>query len=413
MSNAIPPLVLCACLALIFFRAKFGNVAPWIAMAFGAIAVLVLGQISIYDALIAIDWGVMAFLYGMFVLANGIERSGYLQHVGVKVLRHFKNPFHLLLAFILSIGAASALLLNDTIAIIGTLLAIAVAKNSKISAAPLLVGVALAVTIGSIASPIGNPQNYLIASQSTFANPFLSFTAYLLVPTILSLVALAAILWALFPALKNLSPLIKDTRVKDGPYHAARTALFVVVAFALLRIASAFSTLVPQFELYWIAVAGGITYLVLSQRLGDALAVDWETLAFFAGMFVLMDAVWLSGFFQPFLPVSSELSNPAIILSSSVLLSQVVSNVPFVVLYLKALGSASEATLVLLAAGSTLAGCLTIFGAASNIIVLQTAEKKGETLPMREFAYAGIASLATSIFFIMAWVSLLGAITAS
>jgi Na+/H+ antiporter NhaD/arsenite permease-like protein len=73
------------------------------------------------------------------------------------------------------------------------------------------------------------------------------------------------------------------------------------------------------------------------------------------------------------------------------LLSQVLSNVPFVVLYLKALGVAVNVkTLMLLAAGSTLAGCITIFGAASNIIILQSAEKRGETLSIKEFSLIGV-----------------------
>jgi Na+/H+ antiporter NhaD/arsenite permease-like protein len=119
--------------------------------------------------------------------------------------------------------------------------------------------------------------------------------------------------------------------------------------------------------------------------------IDWYTLVFFAAMFVLMASVWQSGFFQMFFGAGSVTSVPAI-LAASVILSQFISNVPFVALFLPMILQAGGTVgqLMALAAGSTLAGNLTILGAASNVIIIQNAEKQGETLTFFEFAKLGV-----------------------
>lgn len=86
-------------------------------------------------------------------------------------------------------GFASALLMNGTLAIIGTPVILHLEKKHGINPKSLLIALAFAITIGSVMSPIGNPQNFLIASQGNINNPFLTFLRYLLIPTIINLFA--------------------------------------------------------------------------------------------------------------------------------------------------------------------------------------------------------------------------------
>lgn len=141
-----------------------------------------------------------------------------------------------------------------------------------------------------------------------------------------------------------------------------------------------------------IALAAAAPVLLLSPRRVEVLTrIDWPTLVFFAAMFVLMESVWQTGSVQQLVPVSGVTSVPAI-LATSVLLSQFISNVPFVALFLPLIVQAggTDPQLMALAAGSTLAGNLTILGAASNVIIVQNAEKQGETLTFSEFARVGV-----------------------
>jgi Na+/H+ antiporter NhaD/arsenite permease-like protein len=136
--------------------------------------------------------------------------------------------------------------------------------------------------------------------------------------------------------------------------------------------------------------------------------IDWRTLIFFVAMFVLMESVWESGFFQSVIAgLNLNITSIVAILLVSTLLSQLISNVPLVALYLPMLMNAGASTkeLMALAAGSTIAGNLFILGAASNVIIIQNAEKKfGETLTFFDFAKIGI--ILTAINLLVYWLFL-------
>lgn len=153
----------------------------------------------------------------------------------------------------------------------------------------------------------------------------------------------------------------------------------------------------PQidFRLTYIALVAALPILALSpKRIEIAKRIDWEVLIFFAAMFIMMESVWLTGFFQSVITgINFDILSIFMILMIGVLLSQLISNVPLVALYLPMLVHAGASTkeLVTLAAGSTIAGNLFILGAASNVIIIQNAEKRsGETLTFLEFAKVGI-----------------------
>jgi Na+/H+ antiporter NhaD/arsenite permease-like protein len=144
-----------------------------------------------------------------------------------------------------------------------------------------------------------------------------------------------------------------------------------------------------------IALAAALPILVGSRLRWRVLRrIDWQTLVFFASMFVLMESVWETGFFQHVLAdLPWDPRAPGMILSVSVVLSQLISNVPLVALYQPLIlhAGAGVPELMALAAGSTIAGNLFILGAASNVIIIQNAEKrKGGTISFLEFARAGI-----------------------
>lgn len=111
-------------------------------------------------------------------------------------------------------------------------------------------------------------------------------------------------------------------------------------------------------------------------------------------MFVPMESVWMTGFFQSTITsLKVNIASIPTILTISAIVSQFISNVPLVALYLPMLAQAGASTkeLIALAAGSTIAGNMTILGAASNVIVIQNAEKKsGDTLSFFEFAKVGV-----------------------
>ena len=169
----------------------------------------------------------------------------------------------------------------------------------------------------------------------------------------------------------------------------------MVVILITLKILSVILQFNIEFRLTYIALASALPILIGSkQRWGIMRKIDWHTLLFFASMFVLMDSVWRSGFFQQILSESKQdVTSTGMILSVSIVLSQLISNVPLVALYQPMLVHAGTTTkgFMALAAGSTIAGNLFILGAASNIIIIQNAERNSRhTITFWDFAKIGI-----------------------
>jgi Na+/H+ antiporter NhaD/arsenite permease-like protein len=301
-----------------------------------------------------------------------------------------------MLVIVFGSGLLAAFLMNDTMAIVCTPLLLALSRRSKIAAAPLLLALAFGVTTGSVLSPIGNPQNLLIALSGGISNPFVTFLEYLAVPTIVNLAIVYFMLKLYYPRyFKNPVQIHEDAPVKDENLAGlCKLSLALLAALILAKIV--FVIILPAFEfrLTYIALISALPVIVGSRRRLEILkGLDWSTLIFFAAMFVLMASVWGSGIFQSALArLHLDLAGQGIVLGISVVLSQFISNVPMVALYLPLLKQAgsSVGALMALAAGSTIAGNLTILGAASNVIIIQSCENRSdETITFWEFLRIG------------------------
>ena len=397
MGTFIPIVVLIIVFLLIAVR-KIGSTSLciWQVVLSGAAAVLVTGAITPADALLSINPDVMLFLFFMFVIGEALAESGYLYHLSYRLFSRAESVRHLVVLILAGGGVLSALLMNDTLAVVGTPLMLYFARRHGISAKLLLLSLAFAITTGSVVSPIGNPQNLLIALSGGIGNPFVTFPLYLAVPTAISLLLAYIFLCRAFPGEFHRDPLVHRKEEIRDPALAALARLSLVLLVLLIAAKVAAAVLVPdiEFRLTWIAVVAAMPVLIGSSRRFELVRrIDWATLVFFAGLFVLMASVWQSGFFQPLIEESSlDLAAVPVIMAMSVVVSQFVSNVPFVALSLPVLAHLGTSTtgMMALAAGSTIAGNMLILGAASNVIVIQGAERGGETLTFGEFARVGV-----------------------
>ncbi|HKK06784.1 MAG TPA: SLC13 family permease [Gammaproteobacteria bacterium] len=394
---SLPGIVLGCVLALIAAR-QIGpvRVAPWQAMLAGAAVVLLGGSIGPGAALRAIDARVMVFLFGTFVIGEALLQSGYLYVLAYRASARLRSPNALLWAIVWAAGLGSCLLMNDSLAIVGTPLVLRLAREHELEPEPMLLALAFAVTTGSIMSPIGNPQNLLIAVHGTLGEPFVTFLRHLALPTLLSLCLTGVgvrLCCRLAPHGRTLVPARVELR---DPQLArlARAAVLLVVALILVKIIMVIARAAWSPPLWAVAAAGAAPVLAFSPARGRLLRrLDWPTLVFFAAMFVLMQSVWQTGELQRLLGISPlPVTSTAGILVAGATVSQLISNVPMVALYLPLLqqAGAHEVSWLALAAGSTLAGNLTLLGAASNIIVVQGAERLGVRLSFRRFARVGI-----------------------
>jgi len=366
----------------------------WQIMLGGALAVLATGQITIMDSLRAINLEVMVFLFGMFVVGEGLVTSGYLGCIAHRLYHRTITVDRLVIVTMLCMGILSALLMNDTVAIIGTPLMVSISKKYHISPKLLLLSLAIAITTGSVLSPIGNPQNLLVAVNSGMSSPFVKFAWHLALPTMINLIIAYAILRIFYKRefrplpLDNGLPVTCDSRFM----HICQCSLGIIIVLVASNVILSLSGAGFFVTIPLIALCAAAPILLFSDKRVEVVrGIDWYTLVFFAAMFVLMESVWQTGVFQSFVDVSVVSSVP-MVLATSVVISQFISNVPFVALFQPMILQAGGSTvqLMALAAGSTIAGNLTILGAASNVIIIQNAEKQGETLTFWEFARVGI-----------------------
>jgi Na+/H+ antiporter NhaD/arsenite permease-like protein len=397
-SLSIPLTALVVVFFLIAIRQIGGvRVQIWQAMLGGALAVILAGELTAAEALASVDMDVMLFLSGMFIVGQALEESGYLAHISYKFFKRARTRDQLVLMIIFGGGIASALLMNDTLAVIGTPVVLLLARKHQMSPTPLLLALAFGITTGSVMSPIGNPQNLLIALASGIPDPFITFLLRLGVPTLLSLVLCFAAVRLSFPDdfhdsdLRHSQEPIRDRQLA----FLARLALQITILLVAVKTLTATLGTAREFRLTYIAIAAALPVVVGSPRRWRILRhVDWQTLVFFAALFILMESVWRTGFFQQLLQRwSADIRSVEGILGFSVLFSQAISNVPLVALSLPLLReiTADPTAYMALAAGSTIAGNLFILGAASNVIVIQNAEKRGTTgISFLGFARVGI-----------------------
>lgn len=400
---------------LIFFLIAVRQWLPagvriWHIMVAGAVGLLLLGEISPTAAVKAIDWNVIAYLFGVFAIAAALYDSGISHAIGDRIAA-LPNPNTALAVMIMATAVCAAVLTNDAAAVIGTPIVFMVARAMRLSPLPLLIALCATVTVGSMPSPVGNPQNILIATRGHFENPVGTFGLWLIVPTLVSLVFV--FYWSRFLVSKAAHPLQLSVNNLPDPADDARTWPAYLGLALLVLLIGADSVLQALGD--GLALPFGIASLIAcspvfvlgNRRVQTFKEVDWPTLAFFVAMFVVTGSLLQSGSLQAILgAMQSRLGELPITAAISFWASQLFSNVPVVDIYLKLLAEAEIPTLMMLAGISTLAGNLFIISAASNVIVVQQAERFGQSpFTFWQFTFAVIPITVVSVVLTYGWIA--------
>ncbi len=367
----------------------------WMAMLIGAILLMTLGAISFSQALSAMNLDILAFLFGAFLIVQLMVQTGLLQYLAVTLIRASRSPSSLLLLVMIFVAGSSAVLVNDAVVLITTPLVISVCTLAKLKKTPYLLAVPLASNLGSALTPIGNPQNILIKIAS--GEDTIYWVTRMALPTTLSLLSAFLILRLIHR--RDIRTAFTCSFPEPKTMITNRAGATAAGIVALATIAALLTSDLLGIPMALVAVAGGAAALLLSaDRRQTIREINWGTLIFFAAMFIVMSTVAASGLLgYIFDPFSSWLftggaASVASIFGLSLLVSQVTSNVPFVSIALPAFQSAgaSASQYLSLAAGSTLAGNMTILGAAANVIVLEAAEGRGSGFSYTEFFKSGM-----------------------
>jgi Na+/H+ antiporter NhaD/arsenite permease-like protein len=362
----------------------------------GAIAIVGAGVMTPDAAAQAVHLPTVLLLFSFMVISAQMRLGGFYSAVTRRVASAPLSERGLLALVIAVVAVLSAIFSNDIVCLaVAPVLADACIKR-RIDPVPYLLALAAASNIGSAATLIGNPQNMLIGEVLKL--PFGSYLILALPPVVISLTVLWAVLvWASERAfVARPGSQARDhmtqgqTAFDDEPdFDRWQTIKGLVVAAGLVVIFLA--TNWPRD----VAALVGAGLLLLSQRFHSSKVmglIDWELLVLFVGLFVVNHALELTGVTaQAIRWIAAQgvaLGEPGPLFASTLLLSNLVSNVPAVMLLLPvAEGAHAGPTLALV---STLAGNLLIVGSIANIIVVDAARRRGIEIDWRRHARVGV-----------------------
>jgi Na+/H+ antiporter NhaD/arsenite permease-like protein len=387
----------------------------------GGLLVIVLGVVDQHDAFAAIDLNVIFLLAGMMVIAGTLARTGLFDWLAVWSLRVAGGrPVPLLLILATVTALLSAVLDNVTTVVLTVPVTISIATRLGVSPKPYLIAQILASNIGGTATLIGDPPNILIGSAAGL--DFVEFLVHLGPVTLVIYGAFAAIAYLIWRRQLEIPSEEREAAV-ESTEQATITDRPLLLWGLLVSGCTLLGFLLHQalgLEAATIALLGA-TALMLVGRIDahEALReVEWRTLFFFVGLFILVEAVvevgiiggiadWLAA-----QTAGSETLATMSLLWFSAAASAVVDNIPYtataipVVQRLVEAGLPQDALWWSLALGACLGGNLTLVGAAANIVVANQAARDGHRIGFFEFLrYGAIVTLVSlAIATVYLWV---------
>ena len=357
----------------------------------GALALVATERVSPAAAWQAVDVPTIALLFGLMVVSAQFRLGGFYTWVTRRLAAVPASPPVLLALLVLVVGGLSAVLANDIVCLAVAPLLVEGCARRGLDPVPFLLALACAANVGSAATLIGNPQNMLIGQRL-----HLSFAGYALDAAVPALVGLAVV-WLVVAASARGSwwrhtPI---PRVDEPEFDRWQTGKGIVVL--LLLIAGFLAAPIPREVLALTAAALLLTSRRMASR--DILGmVDWHLLVLFIGLFVVNFALADSGAVArataALHAAGVDLTRPAVLFPVTAVLSNVVSNVPAVMLLLPQASHPLAGPVLALA--STLAGNLLIVGSIANIIVVDQAARVAVRISWRRHAAVGVpVTLAT------------------
>jgi Na+/H+ antiporter NhaD/arsenite permease-like protein len=356
----------------------------------GAIALIGMEALDLEDAARAIHLPTLILLFAFMVVSAQMRLGGFYDWVTRRLAELPLRPPLLLGALIFAVAALAAVFSNDIVCLAVAPVLIDACARRRLDPLPFLLALACAANIGSAATLIGNPQNMLIGETLR-----LSFSGYVLeaaAPVLAGLlVTWGLIVWRTEGHLAGMpKPLRADIEhrpVAELDRWQTAKGLAVVSVIVLLFVFTSW----PR-EVVALTGAG---VLLMSRKLHSRSTlglVDWELLVLFMGLFVVNHALQKTGVparvMADLAAAGVPLQHPGPLFAATFVLSNIVSNVPAVMLLLP--GAEHALAGPTLALVSTLAGNLFIVGSIANIIVVDAAARRGVQIGWRQHARVGI-----------------------
>ncbi|WP_079933629.1 SLC13 family permease [Carboxydocella sp. ULO1] len=390
----------------------------------GAAVLLIMGTLSQETALHHIDFNTLGLLTGMMIIVGITRHSGVFQYLAIVAARWAKGePMAIMVALATITAVLSAFLDNVTTVLLIVPVTFSITRELKINPIPFLISQVLASNIGGTATLIGDPPNIMIGSQVKE----LTFNAFIwnLTPVIIIIfiVTIYLLKWIYRKDL-NVAPELKSRLMAFDPYKEIKDPLLLKKSLLVLALTIAgFAThQIFHLESATIAMAGATLLMLISKVDMEKIfhEVEWPTLFFFIGLFILVGGLVEVGIIKAMAEKSLEITEgnltfaAMLILWVSAIASAFVDNIPFVatmIPLIKTMGQLGnmgniEPLWWALSLGACLGGNGTIIGASANVIVAGMAERQGYPMTFVGFMRIAFPLMIVSIIISSAYIYL-------
>lgn len=353
----------------------------------GAIALLATGEITREAAGASIDFGTISLLFGLMIVSANFDLSGLYSALSDRLGLLHMGPRRFLAVVIVLAASMAAFLTNDVIAVALAPVLLGHCIDRKLNPVPYLLALACGTNVGSIATIIGSPQNMLIGEH--FNLSFVSFMGYTAVPAVASMGLVWAVIAWQFRTDWDLPDHVKAKKLKHRDFNRWEAIKGAIVTAVLIGLFIA-----TDWPRDLIALGAGGILLVNASFSSHKMMhrVDWQLLILFIGLFIVNGAMQQTQLPQAWIAdlrtIGFDLDNPAIIYVVTAVLSDVVSNVPSIMLLLPFTSDASLGPIMAIASG--LSSNLIVVGSLASIIVVDTAARRGLKISFWSFARTGI-----------------------
>ncbi len=376
-------------IGIIFTRLPKVNIDRPSAAFTGVVAMIVFGVISFEDAIKSIDFNTITLLLGMMIIVSTLKIEGFFSLIASKTISYSHSRNKLLIIIVFITGIASAFLVNDAVVLLFTPIIISICRKTNLNPIPYLIAEILSSNIGSTMTITGNPQNMLIGISSNIT--YLDFLIKLLPISIIGMIIIVFVVKLFYR--KHFQDKSTLEFITDYQYDFNKMRISVLIF--LLVILGFFFGKILSLSIPIIALIGASLILLFGKAKPSSVIkdVDWVLLLFFACLFILVSSIQSLGLLDRFINIelNENLSGIVGLHSLSLVMSQILSNVPYTVLMTPLMEVVNNENLWLaLASSATLAGNATIIGAMANLIVIESSEKENVKISFWEFFKIGI-----------------------
>jgi len=364
-----------------------------------------------------IDWDVIFLLLGMMIIVSVVRQTGVFEYIAIWAAKRAKgSPLRIMIMLVLVTAIGSAFLDNVTTVLLIAPVTLLVCERLAVSSAPFLIVEAFAANIGGAATLVGDPTSIIIGTGAHLS--FISFIANMGPAVLMVLAALLLLLPRLFPGAFIVDPeRVADVMSLDESEAISDRKLLIQCGVVLLVV---FAGFVAHKEIHMepslVAMAGaGILVLISGlDREFYLSSVEWETLLFFAGLFIMVGALVRTGVIDNLAHAAShatrgnEWVTVMLILGVSFLFSGFVNNVPYAATMTPIVGqfassihghAGSDVLWWALILGTVLGGNLTAVGASANVVVVGIAQRAGS--PVSFWAFTKRGAVVTAVSFVI------------